>query len=345
MAVRPKIAVVLAGAVAKGAYEAGVVQALARTDVEIVRIVAASSGALNGTLLASAVRTRQLQRGADLLAEVWREHAGWTDIFHPSFGDLVARRAVSDQSRVRELLRSRIPPVVLADADPINLRLLVAPLDGVSGTIGDHAATTSEAVCDFESDDFATAASLERVFATATASSAFPLVFAPVELEGLGPCVDGGAVNNTPVKWALEGTLGASLDAIVVVATTVELRTGTPQALHGFAYAGHLATMLIGERLYRDLREADRVNVQLGNLTTLVDTGVIDRAQLDRVLVALEWTRRRPVTIVQIRPLQELTGSSFAGFAEPALRRSYVDAGLARGLDVLAQTGWLTASV
>jgi NTE family protein len=344
MAVRPKIAVVLAGAVAKGAYEAGVVQALARADVEIVRIVAASSGALNGTLLASALRTRQLQRGADLLADVWRDHAGWTDIFHPSLGDLFARRAVSDQSRVRDLLRSRIQPSTPTDAGAINLRLLVAPLDGVAGTIGDHAATTSEAVVDFESADFATAASLERVFTAATASSAFPLVFAPVELDGLGPCVDGGAVNNTPVKWALEGALGASLDGIVVVATTVELRTGAPRPLHGFAYAGHLATMLIGERLYRDLREADRVNVQLGNLAALVDSGVIDRAQLERVLVALDWTRRRPVTIVQIRPVEELPGSSFAGFAEPALRRSYVDSGLARGLEVLAQSGWITVS-
>jgi NTE family protein len=336
-----RIAVVLAGAVAKGAFEAGVLQAIARTDAEIVRIVAASSGALNGTMLAAAVRSGELRRGTDTLAELWRDHAEWSDVFHASFRDLLARRAVSDQRRILELLRARIPASEPANTAAINLRLLVASLNGVAGTIGDHAATTFEAVLDFTSADFATAASLEHVFAAATASSAFPLVFAPVTVDGVGPCVDGGAVNNTPVKWALEGTLGASLDAIIVIATSVELHTGGTSELHGLAYAGHLATMLIGERLYRDLHEAEGVNTSLANLAALVDGGVIDRAQLAAVLTALDWGGRRPVQIVQIRPLHELPGSSFAGFVEPALRRGYVDAGLARGLEVLGHLGWI----
>lgn len=340
MAVPPRVAVVLAGAVAKGAFEAGVLQALARTNVNIVRVVAASSGALNGTLLASAVRTRSLPRGVELLAELWRDNAGWTDVFHANFSDITSRRAVSDSKQVLELLRDRIPPVDRADLEAINLRLLVAPLNGVAGTIGDHAATTFESVRDFESADFATAASLERVFAAATASSAFPFLFAPVELDDIGPCVDGGAVNNTPVKWALEGTLGASLDAIVVVSTTVELRSAPPTELHGLAYAGHLATMLIGERLYRDLHEAEQVNTALASLLALVDRGVIDGAQLASVLTALAWSGRRPVTIVQIRPEADLAGSSFIGFVEPTLRREYLAAGLARGLEVLQRIGW-----
>jgi NTE family protein len=332
---------VLAGAVAKGAFEAGVLQALARTNVNIVRVVAASSGALNGTLLASAVRKRSLLTDVDLLAELWRDNAGWTDVFHANFSDITERRAVSDSQKVLQLLHDRIPPVDRPDVEDINLRLLVAPLDGVAGTIGDHAATTFESVRDFDSTDFATAEKLERVFAAATASSAFPFLFAPVELDDIGPCVDGGAVNNTPVKWALEGTLGASLDAIVVVSTMVELRTAPPVALHGLAYAGHLATMLIGERLYRDLHEAEQVNTQLANLVALVDSGVLDGAQLASVLTALDWSGHRPVTIVQIRPEAELPGTSFSGFVEPALRQQYVAAGLARGLAVLQRAGWI----
>jgi NTE family protein len=341
MAVPLRVAVVLAGAVAKGAFEAGVLQALARTNVNIVRIVAASSGALNGTMLASAVRTRTIARGVELLGELWSQKAGWTDVFHANFRDITARRAVSDSKQVLQLLHDRIPPVDRPDVEDINLRLLVAPLDGVAGTIGDHAATTFESVRDFDGADFATAAKLERVFAAATASSAFPFLFEPVELDDIGPCVDGGAVNNTPVKWALEGTLGASLDAIVVVSTMVELRTAPPAELHGLAYAGHLATMLIGERLYRDLHEAEQVNTQLASLLALVDSGVIDEAQLASVLAALDWSGRRPVKVVQIRPQAELPGSSFSGFVEPALRREYVAAGLARGLDVLQRAGWI----
>ena len=99
--------------------------------------------------------------------------------------------------------------------------------------------------------------------------------------------------------------------------------------------------MLIGERLYRDLHEAEQTNLALANLAALVDSGAIDGAQLERVLTALAWSRRRPVTIVQIRPQAELPGSSFSGFAEPALRREYLAVGLARGVAVLERVGWI----
>lgn len=343
MAVPPRIAIVLAGAVAKGAYEAGALQALARANVEIVRIVAASSGALNGTLFAANVRSDQAARGADLLAELWRDDAGWRDAFHLSSHDLISRRAVSDSKRIVDLMRKRIPPVATGVKD-VNLRLLVAPLYGTTGMVGQHEATTFEAVRDFASADFATAESLERVFTAATASSAFSFLFAPVDVDDLGPCVDGGAVNNTPVKWALEGVMGASLDAIVVISTTIELRPQVPHTLHGLAYAGHLATMLIGERLYRDLKEAETVNVQLANLKALLATGVLDDDQYAQVLAALNWAGHRPVQIVQIRPTKELTGSSFTGFFDAGLREDYVAAGLSRGLEVLNDLGWVTAS-
>jgi predicted acylesterase/phospholipase RssA len=207
----------------------------------------------------------------------------------------------------------------------------------MTGTIGDHQATTYEAIRDFTGADFATAETLEQVFETATASSAFPLVFAPVTLDGLGPCVDGGAVNNTPVARALEGPIGNEVDLIVVVATSVELVTGPPPELHGLSLASHLGSMLIGERLYRDLRETEAANASLARLTALVEGGVIDQVQLDQVLTALDWAGRRPVKVVQIRPVEELPGSSFSGFFEPALRAQYVTAGEQRARDVLAE--------
>src|SRR5215468_7254604 len=58
------IAVVLAGAVAKGAFEAGAIRALADADVQVLRVIGASSGALNGTVLAASVARRELQDGA-----------------------------------------------------------------------------------------------------------------------------------------------------------------------------------------------------------------------------------------------------------------------------------------
>lgn len=325
-----RIAVVLAGAVAKGAFEAGALHSLARADVQIVRIVGASSGALNGTMLAAAVRSREVMAGTQRLVELWRDRAEWNAVFHARF----SRAGISDNARIIELLRSEIAPGP-ANAE-VNLRLLVAPLFGVPGTIGTRPATTYEAVRDFSSEDFTTEAGLDRIFVAATASSAFPFVFAPVEVEPIGPCVDGGAVNNTPVKHALEGSVGGEIDAIVVIATTVEDRRQPPAELHGMELASHLGGMLIGERLYRDLRETEEVNASLANLDALVADGTLTAAQHERVRAALGWTDRKQVRVIQIRPTAELPGSSFAGFFDPALRSRYLDEGARRATDILA---------
>jgi NTE family protein len=329
-----RIAVVLAGAVAKGAFEAGVLQALAHRNVQVVRIVGASSGALNGTMLAAAVRARDLAGGTTRLVARWRDQAGWADVLHASLRVLATRQGVSDSSRVLALLRQQIAP--MPQGDDVELRLLTAPLGGVLGTIGNQPATTFEAMIELSGADFATPESLERGFQAAIASSAFPLVFAPVHLADLGPCVDGGAVNNTPVKWALDGTVRDRIDAIVVIGTSMEKRGGAPPAeLHGLSLASHLADMLIGERLYRDLHEAEDVNERLANLEALVAQGVLDRAQLDRVRIAIGWDGFRPVRILQIRPTEDLPGSAFSGFFDEALREQYIAAGIARANAVL----------
>lgn len=337
------IAVVLAGAVAKGAFEAGVIRALVRADVKIARIVAASSGALNGTVLAASVRTRNLVEGAEALVALWRDHAEWTEVFHVSWRDVLKRDGVSDQSRLLALLRDHIPPTQPADPDDVNLRIIVAALNGCRGAIGAQDATTFEAVCDFDTAAFGSRAGLERVFAAATASAAFPAVFAPVEVDGVGPCVDGGAVNNTPMKWALDGAIGAQVDAIVVVATSVEQRIEPPD-LSGVGLVGHLADMLIEERLYRDLREAEQVNEGLARLGALVEQGVLDGAQLAQVTGAIGWGRRRPIPVIQIRPTTQLRGTAFSGFFHADLRSEHLEAGFNRGLEVLGARGWAPRS-
>src|SRR5262249_25624102 len=88
------VALVLAGAVAKGAFEAGALTVLAERDVRVVRIVAASSGAMNGAAYAAAVRGRRERDGAAEIAEFWRERARWGDFLHLDWSDLVRARGV-----------------------------------------------------------------------------------------------------------------------------------------------------------------------------------------------------------------------------------------------------------
>ena len=42
------------------------------------------------------------------------------------------------------------------------------------------------------------------MFQAAAASAAFPFAFEPVTLQEVGPCVDGGIVNNTPIGEAID---------------------------------------------------------------------------------------------------------------------------------------------
>ena len=327
-----RVAVILAGAVAKGAFEAGALhvlaQKLAESDGRIVRIVAASSGALNGTLLASAVHSGDLPKAAKELASLWVREGGLFHAFHLSVGDVFARKGISDQQNLLRLLSSHVKP--RPSGEEIDLRIVVASLRGVAGKIGDADATTYEKVLRFTKGHFETQEGLDEVFRAAAASSSFPGAFAPFDLgPQVGLCIDGGAVNNTPVKHALEN---AAVDSIVVIGTTVEnVQPGAFDGLSGMNLAGHVADILINERLYGDLREAESVNTALRNLHELE----LAPEALARVKAALGWSNRRHVSLVRVRPLTPLAGSSFSGFFSPSLREQYVALGEERAREVL----------
>jgi hypothetical protein len=264
-------------------------------------------------------------------------------VFHTSLSDLIKRDGLSDQKKLLALLSDNVKPIQLDHADPINLRIVVAPLDGTDRQIGKTVATTYEKMLEFDAGDFATQDGLDKVFAAATASAAFPLVFTPVVIPGLGPCVDGGTVNNTPIGYALEGAIGAAVDAVVVVATSVEHLQVPSSEVTGLGLIGHLADMLIGERLVRDLEGAEKLNDKLDRLNKLVSDGMLTAAQLDIVREALGWQGRKNVDVIRIRPEQELDGTAFSGFFKEADRAKLLEAGYARGCDVLGKLGWLPA--
>ncbi|HTL35669.1 MAG TPA: patatin-like phospholipase family protein [Kofleriaceae bacterium] len=338
----PKVALVLAGSVAKGAYAAGALARIAEADVEIVRIVATSAGALNAVGYARGLRARDARGAAAQLEQLWLDEATPLGVFHPSLVEIAKGEGFSDSSKILALLREHVIPVTAADRAEIELRLICAPLAGSDGAISDRVATTYERVLVFDGATFDSAAGLAPLFDAAAASAALPFVFAPVEVPGNGPCVDGGAVNNTPIKWAL-GTLpdgrrlGPYVDAIIVVAPIPERVPPPESELRGIALAAHLVEMLINERLYRDLREADQRNTALRALAALP----LDPDLARRVINALDWDQVQEVPIVQIRPVTALPGHAFTGFFERSAREAYVQRGRDDAANVLASRGWL----
>jgi predicted acylesterase/phospholipase RssA len=197
-------ALVLPDAVARGAYEAGVIEVLAGQDTRIDRIVATSSGALNGLAYAVGIRSGREKEMAEKLTASWIKNGGWQDSLSLSPLNLITGRGLSDNSGLLQMMRELIEPCKELKKREVELRILVTPLNGVKGSIGRKPATTYEEIIKFSGPDFDSQEQLEKVFNVVTAACAFPGLFQPVEIEGLGACVDGGNVNNAPIKYALE---------------------------------------------------------------------------------------------------------------------------------------------
>jgi predicted acylesterase/phospholipase RssA len=326
--------------VTKGAFEAGVLQVLAQRGIAVERIVAASSGALNGVVYAAGVRARRERAAAAEMVELWERHGGWRDVLHLSVRDVLTRRGISDQKNLYALLRDSVLPTAAADPAPIELHLITAPLRGSEGSTLDEPATTYTRVVSFGGQWFDEQEALSRVLTAATASAALPILFTPVDLPGLGPCVDGGLVANTPIRYAYGEDEGASIDAILVVAATPAFLGQPSRDYRGGDLVAHVVDMVFSEWLYQDLRRGRAVNGGLDALAALAEKKGWSPAEQEEIRAAFGWERRHVVPIVSIRPLTPLPGTLFSGFTDGAVRRRYVAVGRERARDVLDRLGW-----
>jgi hypothetical protein len=275
------------------------------------------------------------------LVETWEKEAGYRGVIHPNLRAILGRRGFSDQTKLLALLRRHVRPNGAPDAPPVDLHILVAPLRGVRGRIDGEPATTYAKVLRFGGASFDDAAKLEEVFVAATASAAFPLLFAPVDVPGLGPCTDGGLVNNTPILNAVGVNADASLDAIVV-ATPAPALAQVPEDddPRGLGLVAHALDMVFGEWLYQDLRRAHRAHEALARLDVLARQNGWSREQLAAIKSAMEVEDMLPIPVISIRPVVPLPGTLFSGFVHGSLRRQYIETGVARARQVLDRLGW-----
>src|SRR5262245_31310799 len=104
------VALVLAGAITRGAFEAGVLDIVAQRRIAVRRIVATSSGALNAAAFAAGVRARREAAAAQELVEVWESRGGLCNVIHFSLRGLLSGLGISDQKALLKLLRRHIRP-------------------------------------------------------------------------------------------------------------------------------------------------------------------------------------------------------------------------------------------
>ncbi|HSN97358.1 MAG TPA: patatin-like phospholipase family protein, partial [Candidatus Nanopelagicales bacterium] len=163
------VAVVLAGAVAKGAFHAGVLAEIAAREIPVLKVVGTSAGALNGAVFARGVRARDERAAADLLVDLWASRAGLFDVFRVSVRDVWSARGLSSMQNVDAILREaegKLPP----RGAPIQLEMVVSPLRGAPSE-GDQP-ITFEHVMRFRDEEIDTR--WDRICQAAAASAAFP---------------------------------------------------------------------------------------------------------------------------------------------------------------------------
>jgi NTE family protein len=330
-------AVVITGAVAQGAFAAGALEVLARQSVQIHRVVATSAGALTGTLLAAGIHAGRVDEAAGALVDLWTRDAHWRNALDLSLRDVLRGRGLSTTRSLHRVLRTAVESMVPRDRQAIELHLIATALQGNPMVRRYEHRTCAEVVFRFHASDFETRGRRDRIYNAATASAAFPGLYAPVHVPGVGDCIDGGAVNNAAIKRALAGS---NVGRVIVIANTPKLARTPPLA--GVKLAEHIVGTVLHERLYRDLREAVTVNNQLAALESLVPCGVVNAAQLEAVKDALGWEQRRILSLVEIRPPAPLRGGAFTALSDRSLREGYIEEGRRAAEEALASPRYRT---
>jgi len=320
-----RTALVLAGAFSRGAFSAGALEVIAAHGPPIARIVATSAGALNGVAYAAGIRGGQPAAAAAALSEIWTR-SSWRAVIDVSLREALAGRGISTGEKLRGLVRSQCERWLPGARLPVEICIIVTATEGDPEIARTEHATTFEAVRSFDGEAFDLPDERERLYQLAVAAAAFPGLYAPVEVAELGRCIDGGAVDNNPIKNALEDGLGPKrVDRVLLVTPTPRLYT--PQPFKGLAFGEHIVEIVTSERLYRDLRRAAAVEASVTALERLVADGMLTEAQLAAVKEAVGMAEAHHLQIVEIRPAQRLPGCAVTGFIDKALRTAYVEEG------------------
>jgi predicted acylesterase/phospholipase RssA len=323
------VGLVMAGAVARGAFGIGAVSGLVERQWPIRRIAAASSGALTAAIVAAGAATGQLAYATEVATDLWLNHAAWSNVTHVSLGDWLHARGLLDTTAIVAIVQDAIRGIVERaprGAEQVGfkkLTLVTTSLSPLPHTVG--ILPTYEKAASFARDDFFDPAQWPRIATFAAASATFPGVFAPTLVTGIDgvdgdPCVDGGVVNNTPISYVLDDP---AVDSVVVISSEASQPAATAR-VGGLDLVGRIADIAINERIGHDMRVAMKTNARLREVVRALEATGATSETRDRVLGALGW---RDVDLVLIHPDPPLSGTSFSGFFDRDLRMAYIRAG------------------
>lgn len=310
-----RLGLVLTGGGARGAFQAGALRAIVEISEGMgipqpFRIIAgASAGSINASYLAATCEN--LKKSAPYLAEFWKRlHTSqvfrsdlgsisriairWTaDLMLGGIGRKSGVKALLDTSPLRDLLEKNIP------FDNIRRNLRAGLLSGLEVTATDygHSATVSFVE---SSDGYQDWVRIKRYSVPAQigldhvmASSAIPLFFPPVEIDGrfYG---DGCLRNTAPLSSAIR--LGADALLIIGVRRQFTLSDNKPQEVPVKPTVARVLSVILNaillDAIEIDLERLQRVNGTLD---------LIPPKKLESARLSL-----RPVEPLLIRPSEDI---------------------------------------
>ena len=229
---RSKTALVLAGGGSFGAIQAGMLHSLATHGIAADMVVGSSVGSLNGAYYAG----NPTLEGVERLETIWRRlrrsdvfPVGWAAVL----GFLVRRNFLVEPDGLRTLIETNLTYRNLEDAKiPIHI---VATDILTGGTVVLSEGPAAQAII---------------------ASAAVPVVFPPVQFEGVY-LVDGAVSSNTAVKVAVDQ--GAR--RLIVLPTGYACALSKPPA-GAVASALHALTLLVARQLLSELKELDGSGIE-----------------------------------------------------------------------------------
>ena len=101
---------------------------LAEKNTRIDRIVATSSGALNGVAYAAGIRSGREKEMIAKLVNAWIEGGSWYNSFNLKPLNWLSGKGLSDRSGLLKMLRDLVVPCIKSKKRDIELRIIVSPL-------------------------------------------------------------------------------------------------------------------------------------------------------------------------------------------------------------------------
>lgn len=263
-----RLAVVLSGGGAKGAFQVGVLDALVNGHgVKPKIVVGTSTGAIQALAVA--------QDDVTGLVDVWQSLSGNSDIFKKRdalAGAIFGANAIYDAKPLQKLLKSFYKPERIA-ASGIELRLGVVSLQsGRFQTIDQHAGQLDRWVY---------------------ASCAMPVFFDPLKTSDKQQWVDGGVRDVTPLSAALR----LNPSGVLIIRASPAPHAPKPKNYSNFIEIGLRAVSILqSEVSLNDLENATLINDALAardRMFTALQTEGLSADRANAILKSLDATLAR----------------------------------------------------